>query len=145
MNATPDCVAVKPASNVIVIELLAPYHSRERLPHHCRFIVARAFGGERRIILVGFSAAIGVDSLEAGAKIGCFSGHVAREAKPELDGFTGADRDAIPGRHFRAVARGIHRSRAMDDVIIDAILWIRRLRRSAVVESPNVGFVLAEQ
>jgi hypothetical protein len=128
-----------------VIELLAPYHSGKRLPHHGRFIIARTLGGERRIILVGFPAPIGVNLFEAGAEIGCFSRHVPRQAKPDLDRFTGGDRDAIPERHFRALAGRIHRVRAVDDVIVDAVLWIRRLRRRAVVESLDVGLVLAEQ
>jgi hypothetical protein len=33
----------------------------------------------------------------------------------------------------------------MDDVIVDAVLRIRRLRRCAVVKSSDVGFVLTEQ
>ena len=35
-------VALEPARNVVVIELQAPDHSREGLPHHHRFFVGRA-------------------------------------------------------------------------------------------------------
>jgi hypothetical protein len=71
---------------------------------------------------------------EADAEIGLCTRHVAREAKPELDRLPGRDRDAIPERHLGALAGRIYRVRAMDDVIVDAVLRIRRLRRGAVVK-----------
>src|ERR1700739_811609 len=138
-------VAVEPARNVIVIELLAPYHSGKRLPHHCRLIIARAMGRERRIVLVSLPAAIGMNLLKTGTKIECASRHVARKAKPELDGFTCSDRDAIPECHFGAMAGRIHRVRAMDDMIVDAILGVGRLLFQVAIEVPGIGLVLAKE
>jgi hypothetical protein len=138
-------IAVEPACDVVVIELLAPYHSRERLPHHRRLIVTRVTRSKRCIVLLSFAATIGMDSLEACAEVGSYAGQVARQAKPQFDGLAGGDREAIPARHFRAVARRIYRRSAMDDVVVDAVFGVWRLLIGAAGEVPGIGFVLAEQ
>src|SRR5215831_10703639 len=49
-------IAVEPARDVVMIELLAPQDPGECLPHHCRLFLARAVGGKRCIVLVSFAA-----------------------------------------------------------------------------------------
>ena len=139
------CVAVKPARDVVVIELLAPYHSGERLPHQGRLIVARVLGGKRRIILVGFAAPIGMDSFEVRRRDRVCARHVAREAKPELDRLAGPRPRCDTRSHFCALPRRIYRRRAMNDVVVDAVLRIGRLRSGDAVKVPGVGFVFTEQ
>ncbi len=69
---------------------------------------------------------------------------VAREAKPQLDALAGRDRDAVPARHLGSDLRGVHRRRAGDDVIVDAILRVGRSRGDAK-QARRICFVLAEQ
>jgi hypothetical protein len=128
-----------------VIELLAPYHPRKRLPHYRRFIVARAIGSERCVILVSFAATIGMDSLETRAEVDHFAGYVTRQAKSEFDGLAGGNRKAIPACHLRTAARGIYGRSAMDDMVVDAVFGVWRLLTGATVEVLSIGFVLAEQ
>src|SRR6201991_474056 len=112
-------VTIQPARDVVMIELLAPYHSGKRLPHHGSFVGACVIGCERRIIFISFTAPIGKNLLEAGAEIEWSSRHVAHEAKPELDGLSGGNRDAIPACHLGAVPGWIDRRCTADDVIVD--------------------------
>src|SRR6185312_8952708 len=67
------------------------------------------------------------------------------QAKPELDGFAGADPEAIPAGHFCTLLRRIYGRRTVNDVVVDAVLRIRRLFGGDAIQVPGIGFVFAEQ
>ena len=137
-------IAVEPAGDVVVIELLAPDHAGERLAHDRGLVVGRASRAERGVVLVGLARAVGERAIEARAEVGRGALILPREPQPQLDGGTRRDGQAIPARHLRAPALGVHRRRAADDVIVDAVLRVRRLRRRPE-QARGVRFVLAEE
>ena len=137
-------IAVEPAGDVVVIELLAPDHAGERLAHDRGLVVGRARRAERGVVLVGLARAVGERAIEARAEVERGALILPREPQPQLDGGARRDGEAIPARHLRAPALGVHRRRAADDVIVDAVLRVRRLRRRPE-QARGVRLVLAEE
>ena len=138
-------VAVEPARDVVMVELLAPQHSSERLPHHCGLIVTRALRGQRCIVLVSFAAPVGVDPLEVCPEVRSLAEPITCQAKPELDRLAGSDFETIPASHFCTMPRRIYRRRTVNDVVVDAVLWIGRLLSGDAIQVPRIGFVFTEQ
>src|SRR5438094_1212412 len=138
-------IAVEPALDVVVVELLAPHEAGEAATHDRRLLVRGAVGAERSVEGVGLSLAVDQHPLETRTQIGERLRRLrACEPQPELHGFPGGHRDAIPARHLRAGLAGIHRRRAVHHVVVDAILRIRRARRRSE-EAREVRLVLAEE
>src|SRR5215471_16046947 len=138
-------VAVEPAGDVVMVELLAPYHSGERLPHHCGLVLTRAVRGQRFIVFVSFAPPVGMDPLEVCPEVRSLAASVTCKAKPELDGFASSHFEAIPAGHFCALPCRIYRRRTVNDVVVDAVLWIGRLLSGDAIQVPGVGFVFTEQ
>ena len=138
-------IAVEPALDVVVVELLAPHEAGEAATHDRRLLVRGAVGAERSVEGLGLSLAVDQHPLETRTQIGERLRRLrACEPQPELHGFPGGHRDAIPARHLRAGLAGIHRRRAVHHVVVDAILRIRRARRRSE-EAREVRLVLAEE
>jgi hypothetical protein len=74
--------------------------------------------------LVGFATPVGLRFREGVAEIHSPAWSVARQTEPDLDGFSGSDREAVPAGHLRPAPFGIDRRSAIDDVVVDAILGI---------------------
>ena len=62
-------VALEPARDVVVIELLAPDHAGERLAHDRGFVIGSVGGAERSVVLVGLARTIGERAVEAGTEV----------------------------------------------------------------------------
>ena len=75
-------IALLPALNVEVIELLAPYQPRECLAHDSHFFVGGGRRPQRRIVFVRFLTALGERQVKVGAQVGAMGCIVARKAKP---------------------------------------------------------------
>jgi hypothetical protein len=110
--------------DIIVIELQAPVHSRQPLPHHHRFFVVRPFRSKRRVKFVGFAASVSLRLCEGVAEIDRSAWSVAGQPESDLGSLSGSDSDVVPARHLRPASFGIYRRRAIDDVVVDAILRI---------------------
>jgi len=139
-----DRIAVEPAGDVVVIELLAPDHAGERLAHDRGLVVGRACRAERGVVRVGLARAVGERAIESRVEVGRGALILPREPQPQLGGGARRDGEAVPARHLRAAALGVHGPRAADDVIVDAVLRVRRLRRGPE-EAHGVRLVLAEE
>jgi hypothetical protein len=137
-------VALEPARDVIVIELQAPAHSRESLPHHHRFFVGRPLRAQGRVILVGFTAPVGLRLRERVPEVHCSARSVAGQPELDLGSLSGSDRNAVPAGHLRPASFGIDCRRAIHDGVVDAILGIGR-RSGASKEFGEVGLVVAKQ
>ena len=112
-------IAVEPAREAEVIELLAPDYAGEGLPHDRSFLVRRILRPERCVVFIGVALARGHRVGKTRAEIEGGFRVVALEPQPQLD--LGARRHchAIARRHFRAAPFGIDRRGARDDVIVD--------------------------
>ena len=144
-------VPVQPAGDVVVEQLLAPQHARGRLPQHQRLIRARAGRRQLRIELVGLGPALRHHLVEVLADRGRRLGRRAAtpgcgrpQPEPQLGGLPGRHGDLVPERAFGPGADGVDRGRAVDHVVVDAVLGIGRDRFGAV-QPGQVGLVLAEQ
>ena len=139
-------IAVQPSRDVVVVELLAPQHAGEGLPHHQR-LVGR--GGRRRqlgIERVGLAAAPGNHRVERRSQSGGGSAAGARRAQPQpqLDRRARRDGQAMPERDLRPAPVRIHRGRAGHDVVVDAVLGEPGSRGPAV-QTLDIRLVLAEE
>ena len=137
-------IAVEPRGDGVVVELLAPDHSREGLSHDVGLVFRRVLRPHGRVVLVGLADAVGERPFEARAEIQRLARIVAREPHPQLDAIARRDHEAIPARHLRALPRRVDGRIAGDDVVVDAVLGVGRPRGRAV-ETRHVGLVLAEQ
>ena len=63
-------VTVEPAGHVVVVQLLAPQHPGEGLPHHHRLVRAGRLRGQLGVELVGLGPALVDDAVEAAAERG---------------------------------------------------------------------------
>ena len=138
-------VALEPTRDIVIIELQAPAHSRQRLPHHHRFFVVRSFIPDvARHNIVGFTASIGLRLCEGLAEIYCPAWSVAGKPEPNLGSLSSSDRDAMPAGHLRPASFGIDRRRATDDVVVDPILGVGR-RSGTAKDFRDVRLVVAKQ
>ena len=137
-------VAVEPAFDAEVIELLAPDHAGVGLAHDPGLFVIRLGRPHGRIVFVGFAEAGRQNFGERVAEIGACAGVVAPKAQPKLDLAAGRHRHPIARRHFRAAPFGVDGRSARDDVVVDSILRVWR-RRLAAEQERKVGLIFAEQ
>ena len=118
-------VAVEPALDVVVVELLAPQHPGERLPHHVRLVVR----ARRR-------RQLGVELVRLAAPLRGHVGEVrprrppstppGRSRSAQLHGLARRHRDAVVERRLGAAALGVDRVGAGDDVVVDPVLRVAR-------------------
>ena len=135
----PGRIALEPAQDVVVVELLRPQHPCERLPQHARLVGRRARRGQLREELVRLALALRHHRVEVGAQ-------PAVAAQPQLHdrGRPRVDRQPVVERGLRPGLRRVDGGGAGDDVVVDPVLRVRRRRRDA--EQPlEVGLVLAEE
>jgi hypothetical protein len=115
-------VARQPMRDITVIELQAPAHSRLRLPHHHRFFVVRPFRSKRRVKFVGFAASVSLRLCEGVAEIDRSAG-VSRASRSLISAVSQAP-IVMWCQQAIFVPRRSGRRRAIDDVVLDAILRI---------------------
>ncbi len=144
-------VPVQPAGDVVVEQLLTPQHPGGRLPQHQRLIRARAGRCQLGIELIGLGLALGHHLIEVLTQCGRRLGRGAptpgcgrSQPEPQLGGLPGRHGDLVPERALGPGADGVDRGRAVDHVVVDAVLGIGRDRFGAV-QPGQVGLVLTEQ
>ena len=138
-------VAVQPAGHVVVVQLLAPQHPGERLPHHHRLVGAGPGRGQLAVELVGLGPA-GLQGLfESGPQRvrACGRGR-GPQPQPELRGLAGRHGQLVPERALGPRLIRVDGRRPADHVVVDAVLGVRGGARRAV-QPLGVGLVLAEQ
>ncbi len=115
-------IADEPPIDVEMEELLRPQHAGECLPEHSGFVFGRPVGRELLVERVSLGPALG-DDLVGGLLLptGARAERVAH-----LGRLTRSNCQAIASRHLRAEPIGVHRGRAVDHVVVDAVLRIRR-------------------
>ena len=148
-------VTLEPALDVVMEELLAPEQPGECLPGHLHLLGRRPGRDDRavegvRLLLPVADDRVELpaqrDGLDAGRQWVDIDGRMRHPDHPHLD------RRGTARRHRHAVVQGclgaflhrIHRACAMDEVVVDAVLGIRR-DVLAAEQTAVVGFVLAEQ
>ena len=139
-------IAVQPARHVVVVELLAPQHPGEGLPHHQRLVGRGGRGRQFGVELVGLGPAAGDDRVERRSQSGGRFAPGARgtQPQPQLDGRARRNGHPVPEGALRPAPIGIHRGQAGPDVVVDAVLRVRRTGVGAV-QALDVRLVLAEQ
>jgi hypothetical protein len=139
-------VAVQPARNVVVVELLAPEQPAERLAHHHGLIGGRAWRRQLGVELVRLASAQRDHPVEVGAERARRpgTGVVRPQPQPKLRRRARRDRHLIPERALGTAPVGVDGRGPADHVVVDAVLRVRGGRRR--VEQPrHVRLVLAEQ
>jgi hypothetical protein len=129
-------VAVEPGGDVVVVELLAPQHPGERLPHHERLVRGRRIGRQVGVERVGLGAAGGDHLVEVRPATG-------GEPQAQLHGLAARHREPVPRRALAAALRGVDGGHAGHDVVVDAVLRVAGARHPE--EPLGVGLVVAEQ
>ena len=146
-------VALEPSPDVVVVELLGPEETAERLAHHELAVVGQGVGNDRRVERVGLGQAAGEERIEVAAEL---IPDRRRIGEPELDDvrLAGAERHPIVERGLGARARGVDASRdPAHDVVVDPILHVggsvRRtpeaLEVRVVVGEEEIGRALGDQ
>ena len=117
-------VAVEPAGNVVVVELLAPQHAGERLPHDRGFIGRCRGRGEFGVELVGLVPSLRLHPGEVRAERGrrVRASAFRSQAQPHLRGLAGTHRQPVPGCTLGAPPLRIDGVGTWDDVVVDAVL-----------------------
>ena len=148
-------VAVEPAGHVVVVQLLAPQHPGECLPHHPGLVGAGRRWRQLGIELVGLGLPLRHYGRELGPRAAGCAG-ISRSLPQRADRLGGRSRtrscavapaasvSLYQKAHLVPRPAGLTVGRTADDVIVDAVLRERRDRLGA--EQPgDVGLVLAEQ
>jgi hypothetical protein len=143
-------VTIQPAADVVVVKLLAPQQPGEGLAHHHRLVGASRFGGEFGVELVGLGPALLDDLVEVAAErsrralLPASRSACRPQPQPQLGGFAGRDRQAVPERALGPALIGVDGGRAADHMIVDPVLRVRR-GWSRTEQVAEVGLVLAKQ
>ena len=132
-------IAVEPALDIEVEELLRPQHPGERLAQHGGFVGAGSRRGQVGVELVGLALAGRQGLVPAGVH----AATVGRQAQAQLRGRARRHRHPVPQRSLRPGALGVDAGVAVHHVIADAVLRVGRA--VDVPESPGVRVVVAEQ
>ena len=119
----PGRIAVEPAFDVVVVELLGPQHAGKRLPEHHRFFFVGRCGRERVKEIVGLALAIDQHSLP-GSVIDARAGR--RESQRQLDRRAGRHHQLVPKRRLRASCLWVDRWCAVQEMVTDAIFRVCR-------------------
>ena len=139
-------VLAQPAVDVVLVVLLAPEQSGERLAHDARPVGVEARRDDRRVEGVGLLAPRVHDALEVGAEQVGRGGRVGRaQADADRRAAAGRDLQRVVGGDLAAGLRRVHRAGgAADDVVVDRVLGERGDVRRA--EEPlAVRVVVAEE
>ena len=141
-----DAVLVEPAPDVVVENLLAPEHPRERLAHHASGVRCDARWRDGCVELVGLSPARVDDRVEVAEGPARKCRDVAgREAQPNHRALARLHGDLIVRGDLRASLGRIHRiDTALHEIVVDRVLHPRAAIGRAE-ESFGVGLVLGEQ
>jgi hypothetical protein len=139
-------ITVEPSRYVVVVELLAPQHPGEGLPHHHCFVRRGDRGSEAGIELVGLGPAGGEHLVEIPSHCGRRGRAGARgtQPQPQLDRGLRRDVDPVPGSGLRTPATWVDGCGTGQDVVVDSVLGVRRWPGDTV-QALRVGLVLAEQ
>ena len=135
-------IAVEPALDVVVVELLAPEHPRERLPHHARLVVGAGRRRQLRVELVRLAPPVGHDAAEVHPGRGGRAAGRSRRRSSTVSP-AGTVRRVVEGG-LRAAALGVDGGGTADDVIVDPVLRVPG--GAADPEQPlGVRLVVAEE
>ena len=150
-------VALEPSRHVVVIELLAPHETRDGLPQHHRLVGTGARWRHLGEELVRLTLAVGHDPVEPLAQVERGVAAVGSLGRPLVGrgrhpGQPQSQRLRAAGRNVHCVVqRGlgadpvrVHRGLTVHNVVVDAVLRVRR----PVAQSPQalgVGLVVAEE
>ena len=134
-------IALEPLVHHVVIKLLGPQQSRERLPLHAAAVFGKSCGREG-IKLVGFADALGEQSVEIVNQARRFG--PLGEAHADDFGLAGREIESIPGAGFGAAALGIHGVfAAAHHTLVKRVLGKQRI--AAVPQRACVRVVFGEQ
>ena len=139
-------IAVQPPGHVEVVELLAPQQAREGLPHHHGLVRAGTGRCQAGVELVRFGPSLIKNLNELASERPVAAGLPRRgaQAQPQLGGGSRLEGQLVPEGAFGALAVRVDRGCAGDDVVVDAVLRVRR-RRGGVVQPRQVRFVFAKK
>ncbi len=135
-------IARQPLLDVVVVELLGPHHSRQRLTVHRSFLRGELRRLDGQVVVVGLGVAPGEQLGEIPERVSVWllaepEPQGAAFARPELFPVDRGNLGAGPGR--------VDRSRvALDQVAVESVLDVRG-RVVAVEQAGHVGVVLGEQ
>ena len=144
---------LQPLVHVVVVELLAPHHSRQGLTHDVGRVGVEGLGNDRCVELVGLLAAGFEDLFKMAAEgtgriaIAPRGGRRRDAAEPEPNhlAFAGRHAQVIMRGDLRPLLLGIHGLlAAVDDVVVDAVLDVW----AAIGDAENalgVRFVFGEE
>jgi hypothetical protein len=133
----PGGIAVEPAANVVVEELLAPQQPREGLPHDSPRVVGQMGGDDGGVELVGLALAAREHPVELAAQ---HHGGRRRIAQAQPDGRAGPGGEGEPVARggLGADAIGVDRVlAAVHDVVVDTVLH----EGAGVGRAPQPGLV----
>ncbi len=125
-------ISVEPFVHVEVEVLLGPEQAGERLAQDACLVRVGGRVPERRVEGIGLALAHSADTVEAGGDIlrdgRGLSGRRIRVCQPDADDAALArpDHDLVMQGGFRADLRRVDRRIAVDDVVVDPILGVRR-------------------
>ena len=144
-------VAVEPAVDVVVVQLLAPQHPGERLAHHLGLVRGRGrrASARRRTRrprpvarpITGSNSAAERERPLLRLPLRRRPAAAAAGARPSAPG---CDGDLVPEGALGARLRRVHGGRPADHVVVDAVLGVRR-RSAPRRRARGVGLVLAEE
>ncbi len=138
-------IAVEPAPDVVLVELLGPEHSRERLPHHVLLVGRQPPRNDRGVELVGLGAAQRQRAVELRAQriaAGRLDvGQPQAHARVSAGGYL----EALTRRGLGALSVRVDGGRvSADDVLMEGVLDVRRGAGRAE-DALGVGLVLGEE
>src|SRR5258707_15020568 len=135
----------EPSARIEEVVLLAPEHSRERLPHHARFVLGSCRGRDGLVELVGLIQARRDYLIEVRERLGQLKRSRVREPQSQDGCLPWLHLDDAVSGSLGAGPRGVHCVRiAVGEQLVDSVLhegtWVL-----AAEEALIVGFVLREQ
>ena len=138
-------VAFDPPIDVVIVKLLAPEQTAQRLAHDILAVGARVFGNHRGVELIRFHAPLREQFIELAVECIQFARRTVAQAQAQSDRLAGRDCHLIVRRRFGAGRRRIDRMcGAVNDIVIDAVFDVGRCVVQAK-EALRVGFVFGEE
>ncbi len=135
-------VAGEPLRDVVIEELLAPYHPREGLPLHHPRVGVRKLLLQLAVELVRFAGPELQQPVEVGEQR---AGMTRGESHPDRAGAARGDHDLVPRPRLGSLLRRIHRLGATaHDPLVESILGVHR--PAGMTEEPGgIGLVLGKE